>query len=115
MSSSPQISVLLPVHNGMPFLPETLESLRAQTFKDYELIALDDGSTDDTPRYLASLSEPRLRVVRLARGGLVAALNFGLQMARASRIARIDADDVALPERLRLQVAQGAIHDCIVS
>ncbi len=103
MKSIPLISVLVPVYNGMPYLPETIESIRAQTFVDFELIALDDGSTDASAQYLSSVADKRLRVERLQRGGLSAALNHGLRIARAPIVARIDADDVALPDRLRLQ------------
>lgn len=103
MTTSPLVSVLLPVHNGMPFLQESVESIRSQTFAQFELIVLDDGSTDQSPRYLASVTDPRLRVERLEKGGLVAALNHGLRTSRANLVARIDADDVAYPERLRLQ------------
>jgi Glycosyl transferase family 2 len=103
MQPTPLISVLLPAYNGMPYLPETMESVLAQTFRDFELIVLDDGSSDNTPQYLGTISDSRMRVVRLNRGGLAAALNHGLQVARAPIIARIDADDVALPDRFRLQ------------
>lgn len=103
MNTFPLVSVLLPVHNGMPFLQESVESIRSQTLAQFELIVLDDGSTDDSPRYLASVADPRLRVERLEKGGLVTALNHGLRTARASFVARIDADDVAYPDRLRLQ------------
>jgi Glycosyl transferase family 2 len=103
MNSTPLISVLVPVFNGMPYLPETIESIRAQTFENFELIALDDGSTDASAEYLSTVADGRLRVERLQRGGLSAALNHGLQIAQAPIVARIDADDVALPDRFRLQ------------
>jgi glycosyltransferase involved in cell wall biosynthesis len=103
MKATPLISVLIPVYNGMPYLPESIESVRGQTFEDFEIVALDDGSTDGTASYLASISDARLRVEKLGRGGLSAALNHGLRVARAPLVARIDADDVAMPERFRLQ------------
>src|SRR5262245_36140263 len=104
MSASPAISVLLPVHNGMPYLPETVASILAQTCTDFELLAIDDGSTDDTPRYLNSLHDLRIRYHRLNKVGLVGALNYGLEQARAPLVARIDGDDIALPERLARQI-----------
>lgn len=114
MSSTPLISVLVPVYNGMPYLPETVESIRAQTLDDFEVIALDDGSTDASAQYLSSVHDDRLRIERLARGGLSTALNHGLKIARAPIIARIDADDVALPDRFRLQFDYlGAHPDCV--
>lgn len=87
----------------MPYLPETLDSILDQSFRDFEIIALDDGSNDGTSRYLSSIRDKRLRLVRLNKVGLPTALNHGLQLAKAPFIARIDADDVALPERLELQ------------
>ena len=114
MTSTPLISVLVPVFNGMPYLPETVESIRAQTLGDFEVIALDDRSTDASAHYLSSVADSRLRTERLARGGLSAALNHGLEIARAPIVARIDADDVALPDRFRLQYDHLAAHpECV--
>jgi hypothetical protein len=114
MLTNPLISVLLPVRNAMPFLPETMASLRNQTFRDFEIVALDDGSTDDTPRFLASIDDPRLRVVRLAGVGLATALNHGIGLARSALIARLDGDDVAHPDRFRLQYDFLAAHpECV--
>jgi hypothetical protein len=114
MNATPHISVLVPVYNGMPYLPETVESLLQQTFTDFEIIALDDGSTDASAEYLASVNDPRLRIERLSRTGLSAALNHGLGVARAPLIARLDADDVALPDRFQLQYDYLAAHpDCV--
>jgi glycosyltransferase involved in cell wall biosynthesis len=113
--SNPLISVLLPVRNAMPFLPETMASLRAQTFRDVEIIVLDDGSTDETPSYLASLDEPRLRIVCLNKVGLATALNFGLEIARAPIVARLDGDDVAHFDRFELQYDYLQKHpECIL-
>jgi hypothetical protein len=114
MNSTPLISVLVPVYNGMPYLPETIESIRGQTLRDFEIIVLDDGSTDASFEYLATVHDDRLRIERLARGGLWAALNHGLKVARAPLIARIDADDLALPERFQLQFDYLAAHpECL--
>src|SRR5262249_25505635 len=74
-----------------------------QTFNDFELVAIDDGSTDGTTGYLRSLKDPRVRWHRLEKVGLVQALNYGLAIARAEHVARIDADDIARPERLERQ------------
>ncbi|WP_406695896.1 glycosyltransferase [Singulisphaera sp. Ch08] len=104
MSHNPRVSILLPVHNGMPFLVETVESVLRQSLKDFELIVLDDGSTDEGPAYLQSLGDDRVRYHRLERVGLVTALNEGLRLARADIIARIDADDLAAPTRLEEQL-----------
>ena len=88
-------------------LPACLESLRAQTFDDFEVIAVDDGSRDASAAVLAQAAagDRRLRVIE-RRGGLVAALNAAAETATGALLARMDADDVALPERLARQVAR---------
>lgn len=104
-SSAPSVSVLLPVRDAEGTLAECLDSLAAQTFTDYEIVAVDDGSCDASPQLLRrhAASDPRLRVVAAPRSGLVAALNSGLARCRAPFVARMDADDVASPRRLELQ------------
>lgn len=106
MSAEPRVSVLMPVRNGALFLREALESILAQTFADFELLAIDDGSTDATAELLAEHArrDVRLRVERQDAHGLTATLNRGIALARGSYIARFDADDVALPQRLEKQV-----------
>ncbi len=99
----PKISVLMAVHNGMPFLPKSVESILAQTFSDWELILADDGSTDQTPQYAQSLADPRIRYFPLGRVGLVETRRFTVRMAQAPLLAVLDADDIALPERLHRQ------------
>lgn len=103
---TPAVTILLPVYNSASTLQQTLDSLWAQTFTDFELLAIDDGSTDDTPDILRANSDPRLRVLRNPqRLKLAGALNRGIAEARAPLIARIDADDLARPQRLAAQVA----------
>lgn len=104
---APEISVLLPVRDAEPTLPEALDSLLAQTFRDFELLAVDDGSRDGSARILAeyAASDPRIRVVRQERKGLVAALERARGLARGRYLARMDADDLAEPERLARQWA----------
>lgn len=101
--SVPGVSVLMSVHNGAPWVRDAVTSVFAQTLADLELIVIDDGSTDATPELLASLRDPRLRVERRARQGLTLALNRALELGRAPLLARLDADDLALPERLERQ------------
>jgi glycosyltransferase involved in cell wall biosynthesis len=103
--TSPAVSVLMGVWNGGPRVREAVLSVLGQTLRDLELIVVDDGSTDATPAILASIADPRLRVERRAHGGLTAALNVALGLARAPLLARLDADDVAMPERLERQRA----------
>lgn len=104
---TPAVSVLLPVFNAAATLPVALASLRAQTFTAWELLAIDDGSTDTTPQLLAAAvaADPRIRVLAQTHTGIVAALNFGLSAARAPLVARFDADDECHPERLARQIA----------
>jgi glycosyltransferase involved in cell wall biosynthesis len=100
-----QISVVMPTYNAMPFLKAAVESILTQSFKDFEFLIVNDGSTDESKDYLDSLSDPRIRVIHQTRGGLVAALNIGIQQAKHEWIARMDADDIALPRRLEKEVA----------
>lgn len=93
----------MPVWNGKQYLRAAVESILGQTFRDFELIVVDDGSDDGTGGILASYKDERLRVFELAHGGIVKALNFGVSQARAEWIARQDADDVSRPERLQSQ------------
>ena len=102
---TPRVTVLLPVRDGAEFLHDALDSIFAQTFEDFELVVVDDGSEDETPAILAAVADLRLRVIRQERLGLVAALNRGLAEGRAPLVARMDADDVSLPERLARQAA----------
>jgi glycosyltransferase involved in cell wall biosynthesis len=110
ISRTPRVSVLLPVRNGMPYLPEAIESLVNQSFGDFELIVINDGSTDGTAAYLAGIGDPRLRVISPGGVGLAAALNAGLAEARGSYIARQDADDWSMRERFATEVAYLDAH-----
>jgi glycosyltransferase involved in cell wall biosynthesis len=103
----PEVSVLLPVRNEQQHLPAALSSLQRQTLTDWELIAVDDGSTDATAEILrrAAEQDARIRVFSQPAHGLVAALNFGLERCTASLVARMDGDDIAHPARLALQLA----------
>ena len=101
---TPRVSVILPVRDGERFLREALQSVLAQTLDDFELLVVDDGSTDGTAAILDEVQDDRLRVLRQGPLGLVAALNLGIAEARTPYLARMDADDVSLPERLERQV-----------
>ncbi|MCC6904378.1 MAG: glycosyltransferase [Anaerolineae bacterium] len=107
MSDQPLVSVVIAVYNsGETGLAPALASLQAQTLSGVEVIIVDDGSTDETPVYLAALDFPGLRVQRLeANRGQAAALNAGIRLARGRYIARHDADDISAPERLERQAA----------
>jgi len=105
MPFAPRVSVVLPVFNGHQTLGKALDSIRNQTLQEWELVVVDDGSTDGTAETLAfyQAREPRLRLVRQPHTGIVAALNAGLKAAQARLIARMDADDEAFPDRLEMQ------------
>lgn len=108
----PAVSILLAVRNEQRHLPAALASLQAQTLRDWELIAVNDGSRDRTGAILrqAAQSDPRIRVFNRPGRGLVAALNFGLRHCRASLIARMDGDDRCHPRRLELQARFLRLH-----
>jgi len=95
-----QFTVGIPVFNGMPYLPESLESILRQTYADFEILVINDGSTDDSLEYLKSVRDPRLRILSQQNQGLTATLNRMLQEARTPWLVRQDADDVSYPQRL---------------
>jgi glycosyltransferase involved in cell wall biosynthesis len=112
----PRISVLMPVYQAERYLEEAVESILAQSFDDFELLALDDGSTDASPRILEALAgrDDRIRVRRAEHAGLVSQLNQGLAEARGEFIARMDADDISHPARFERQIAYLDDHpDCV--
>jgi hypothetical protein len=104
MNAVPDVSVVLPVRNGAADLPRSVDSILAQTFSNFELIAINDGSTDETGAYLDGIADPRVRVFHQARAGLAATLNRGISLARGRYIARQDHDDLADPTRMAKQV-----------
>jgi glycosyltransferase involved in cell wall biosynthesis len=111
VAAHPHVSVLVAVSNGERYLRPALESILRQTVADFELLVVDDGSTDSTPAVLSSLDDPRLRVLRNeTRRGLAGALNRGLDEVRGRYVARMDADDIAVPywlERVLARIESG--------
>jgi glycosyltransferase involved in cell wall biosynthesis len=104
----PMISVVMPIYNAGAFLPTAIESIINQTYKDFELLLINDCSTDGSlevmQRYAAA--NPALRVIQTERNlGLIGSLNVGFAAARGAYIARMDQDDIALPARFEKQVA----------
>jgi glycosyltransferase involved in cell wall biosynthesis len=105
MTTAPIVSVVMPVFNGERYLRESVESILNQSWRDFEFIIVDDGSTDASAGIIDSYNDPRIVRERFRDNrGLIAALNQGLQIARGRYVARHDADDVALPQRLQTQV-----------
>ncbi|MGB6191197.1 MAG: glycosyltransferase [Terracidiphilus sp.] len=104
--TAPTVSVVMCVFNGERFLHEAAESILAQSFRDFEFIVIDDGSSDSTPLILDAFAgrDARLKVHHEPHLGLIASLNKGCGLARGEYIARMDADDIAKPDRLALQM-----------
>lgn len=109
--TAPLVTVGLPCFNEQRFVRDAVKSIRAQGFTDWELIAVDDGSSDGTAEILATLRDPRIKVIRDGHHrGLAARLNEITRSARGRYVARMDADDVAHPQRLQRQVAYLDAH-----
>lgn len=107
MPPAPLVTVLLAVHDGERYVRAAVASALGQTLRDLELLVVDDASSDQTAAILSGIGDPRLRVIRNDdRLGLAASLNRGLDESRGTWIARLDADDVALPRRLEVQLAR---------
>ena len=107
-SAVPGVSVLMSVRNGVPYIESAIESILSQTYRDWEFIIVDNASSDGTLEIVDSIArdEPRIQVVRNPRDlGHSGGLNRGLELCRAPWIARMDADDIALPERLASQLS----------
>ena len=104
--STPRVSVIIAAYNAAELLPETLASVEAQTFPDFEIVVVDDGSTDATPSVLEqhAKSSSRLRWVRTENAGVAAAREHAIALARGDLIAFVDADDLWMPHKLAAQV-----------
>lgn len=112
----PVISVVLPTYNAsVPFLKEAVDSILNQSFQDFELIIVDDGSTDETPAYLSGLSDLRVRVIRNdVNLGTTKSLNIGFREARGEYIARMDSDDISRADRFEKQLAFMESHPDVI-
>jgi len=101
------VSVILPTFDRERFVLEAVASVRAQTFPDWELIVVDDGSTDSTPQRIAAIADPRVRLIRRDRcsGGAAVPRNEGLRVATGEWVAFLDSDDLWAPAKLELQIA----------
>ncbi|MBS1665716.1 MAG: glycosyltransferase family 2 protein, partial [Bacteroidetes bacterium] len=101
---NPKVTVLMPAYNAGKYIGAAVNSVLAQTFTDFELLIVDDGSEDDTAAVVREYGDGRIRMVRQERGGVSMALNRGLEEARGEYICRFDADDICFPQRLERQV-----------
>lgn len=100
----PLISVILPVYNASNFLAETISSILEQTFKDFELIIINDGSTDTSEFIIKSFQDPGIIYVKQENRGVGFSIRKGCEMAKGKYIARIDADDICMPNRFEIQI-----------
>jgi glycosyltransferase involved in cell wall biosynthesis len=112
LMTSPVISCLIPIYNGENYLELALDSISKQSFVDFEIIAVNDGSTDRSLELLQDFAarDPRIRIFSKPNGGIVAALNYGLGYCSGRLVARMDSDDIALPDRFAIQLAAFSSH-----
>lgn len=104
--ADPLVTVILPIYNAGPYLRQAVLSIVRQTFTDWELLVIDDASTDDAIESIVDITDARIcRIRNPANLGLAATLNIGIELARGEFIARMDQDDIAYPERLERQLA----------
>ena len=103
MKHVPKVSVVMPVYNGEKYLRVAVDSILNQTFKDFEFIVINDGSTDRTQEILESYHDRRIIMIHQEHMGLTKSLNKGIALAKGKYIARQDADDISMPERLKKQ------------
>lgn len=108
------VTVILPVYNGMPYLPAALRSVLRQAIDDLSVIVVNDGSTDGSEEYLRAVADPRVSVLSQSNGGIGAARNAGLERCRSEYVALMDQDDISLPNRLLSQVAYLETHPDVV-
>ena len=101
----PKISVILPVYNAQSYLRESIESILTQSYEDFELIMINDGSTDSSLSIMESYKDQRIRIINQSNAGLPISLNRAIAVAQGQYLARQDADDISLPERFAKQVA----------
>jgi glycosyltransferase involved in cell wall biosynthesis len=105
LTHTPAITVLMPVYNAAAYVKEAIKSILHQTYNDFELLIINDGSTDQSVSVIESISDKRIVLVHNERNlGLIETLNKGFQLAKGKYIARMDADDVAQPDRLSIQL-----------
>ncbi len=110
----PRLTVILPVYNGMPYLPKAVESILGQSFNDFTFIIVNDGSTDDSRHYLDTLRDPRIVLLNQENAGQGAARNAALQRCQSEYVAVMDQDDVSITDRLASQLSYLDAHPEVV-
>ena len=101
--SHPPVTVLMPVYNGERYVASAVKSILDQTFRDFEFLVINDGSTDRSSDIIREFDDPPIRVIDTENQGVAAALRLGMEMARGAYIVRMDADDESLPNRLEIE------------
>lgn len=110
MTNSPLVSIIVPTYNNEKYLANCIDSLLAQTFQDFEVIVVDDGSTDQTIKLLKAFkTNPRIRVHSQPNSGISAARNQGLKLSRGKFISFVDSDDCVTPDFLEKLINEGEI------
>ncbi len=104
MDKNPMVSILMPVYNGRDYLRPAIDSLLNQTFRDFEIVLVNDGSTDDSQEIIDSYNDPRIITLKQKNQGVARSLNNGLKVARGKYIRRHDADDISTPDSIGMQV-----------
>jgi glycosyltransferase involved in cell wall biosynthesis len=102
-TDQPKVTVLMPAYNAAKYIGDAISSVLEQPFADFELLIINDGSTDDTVKIIRSFNDPRIVLISQENKGIASALNLGLSYAKAPYIARFDADDICMPNRLKVQ------------
>ena len=115
ISTTPKITVLLPVYNCELYVRTAIESILNQTFTDFEFLIIDDASTDKTLAVLKKIKDSRIQLIeKPVNSGYTNSLNYGLQMAKGKYIARMDGDDISHPERFAKQIVYLEAHPEVV-
>ena len=104
METHPLVSVIIPIYNGEGFVEETIQSILTQTHENFELLLMNDGSTDGSLNLIEQFNDPRIRIVTHQNMGLIGTLNKAIRLAKADIVARLDQDDISKPHRLEHQL-----------
>ena len=117
MENQVEVSVIIPIYNGMPYLEKTIEGILNQTYTNFELILINDGSTDKSEEYIKSLTDKRIRYISQDNMGLCNTLNKAFFLAKGKYIVRNDQDDVSEPQRIKKQLdgLKKSSYDCVFS
>ena len=108
--SNPQISVIIPTFNRVRLVVQAIDSVLKQSFHDFEIVVIDDGSSDDTGAVIQQYTDPRVRYIYQENTGLAGARNAGIRAARGQYVAFLDADDLFLPHNLDSHIAEIERH-----